>query len=155
MTRRLLLLLIALFALSGPVAVADSAGEVSRSTLEIVTSDGRRLPFSIELARDDTQRGMGLMFRQKLAADSGMLFDFQTDQEVSMWMKNTFIPLDMLFVRADGIIQRIAERTVPQSLEIIPSQGKVRAVLEVNGGTVARLHIHPGDRVSHAMFTGL
>lgn len=152
MTRRLLLLLLTLFALSAPVAAAESGGTFPRSTLEIATADGRRLAFSVELAQDNAQRGLGLMYRQKMAADAGMLFDFQTDQDVAMWMKNTFIPLDMLFVRADGTIHRIVERTVPQSLETIWSQGKVRAVLEVNGGTVSRLGIRPGDTLVHGIF---
>ncbi len=152
MIRHLLLLLFTLFTLAGPAAAADASGTFPRSTLEIATADGRKLAFSIELAQDSAQRGLGLMFRQKLAADAGMLFDFQTDQDVAMWMKNTFIPLDMLFVRADGTIHRITERTVPQSLEAIWSQGKVRAVLELNGGTVSRLSIRPGDKLIHPVF---
>jgi uncharacterized membrane protein (UPF0127 family) len=154
MFRRLLLTLLALLALAAPVAAADQNSGFSRSTLEIVTADGRRLSFSVELAQDDGQRALGLMYRQKLATDAGMLFDFRADQDVSMWMKNTFIPLDMIFVRADGTIHRIAERTVPHSLEIVSSQGKVRAVLELNGGTAARLGIRPGDRLSHPLFGG-
>lgn len=152
MTRRLLLSLLALLALWAPIAAADSGATFARSTLEIATADGRKLPFVVELAQDNAQRGLGLMYRQRMAADAGMLFDFQTDQDVAMWMKNTFIPLDMIFVRADGTIHRIAERTVPQSLETIWSQGKVRAVLEVNGGTVSRLGIRPGDTLIHPIF---
>ena len=92
------------------------------------------------------------MYRRKLAPDAGMLFDYKTPQRVSMWMKNTFIPLDMIFIAADGRIVNIAERTVPQSKTVISSQGKIRGVLEINGGTVARLGIKPGDRVRHPIF---
>lgn len=153
MTRRLLVLLLTLLALlSVPGLAADPAVAFGRSALEIVTADGRTLPFTVEVAQDPKQRAMGLMYRQKLAADAGMLFDFQTDQEVAMWMKNTFIPLDMLFVRADGTVHHIAERTVPHSLETVWSQGKVRAVLELNGGTAARLGIKRGDKLVHPIF---
>lgn len=151
MTRRLLLALLALLALSLPCR-ADGPASFARSTLEIVTADGRHLPFAVELAVEPRQRALGLMFRQKLAADAGMLFDFQTEQDIVMWMKNTFIPLDMLFIRADGTIHHIAERTVPHSLETVGSRGRVRAVLEVNGGTAARLGIRPGDRLRHGIF---
>lgn len=152
MMRRLLILLFVLFA--PPAWSAEPGALFASSALEIVTADGRRLPFTVELAQDPKQRALGLMFRQKLDATAGMLFDFKADQEVGMWMKNTFIPLDMLFVRADGIIHRIAERTVPHSLEVVSSGGKVRAVLELNGGTAARLGIRAGDRLEHAIFSG-
>ena len=92
------------------------------------------------------------MHRTQLAADAGMLFDFKSDQITAMWMRNTRIPLDMLFIANDGKIINIAERTVPLSEQIIPSDGPVRAVLELNGGTVARLAIRPGDRVIHPIF---
>jgi uncharacterized membrane protein (UPF0127 family) len=92
------------------------------------------------------------MHRPSMAADVGMLFDFKADAPVAMWMRNTLIPLDMLFITRDGRIANIAERTVPYSETSIPSKGPVRAVLEVNGGTAARLKIRPGDRVDHPMF---
>lgn len=151
MTRRFLLALFALLALSLPCRAEGPAG-FARSALEIVTADGRHLPFGVEMAVEPQQRALGLMFRQKLAADAGMLFDFQAEQDIVMWMKNTFIPLDMLFIRGDGTIHHIAERTVPHSLETVGSRGKVRAVLEINGGTAARLGIRPGDRLLHAIF---
>lgn len=94
------------------------------------------------------------MYRRSMAPDAGMLFDFGRPQPTTFWMKNTLIPLDMLFVGADGRIVNIHERAVPMSEEMIPSQGIVRAVIELNGGTAARLGIRPGDRVIYPIFGG-
>lgn len=134
---------------------AQRAVSFERSTLVIAgNSDGKpvRHRFDVELAKTGEQHSYGLMFRRSLPANAGMLFDYGAPQHVLMWMRNTFIPLDMLFVAVDGRITRIVQRTVPQSLENIESKGKVRAVLEVNGGTVQRLGIKPGDRVLHGIF---
>lgn len=122
------------------------------SELTIETAAGARHRFAIEMADTDERRANGLMFRTTMAPDAGMLFDFRTDQPVAMWMRNTFIPLDMLFIARDGRVVNIAERTVPRSEASIWSDGPVRAVLEVNGGTAARLSLRPGDRVLHRMF---
>ena len=92
------------------------------------------------------------MFRRSLAADRGMLFDFAQVEPVSMWMKNTYLPLDMLFIRSDGTISHIAENTEPLSTRVIPSGGPVLAVLELNAGSAKRLGIKPGDRVEHPLF---
>jgi len=119
--------------------------------LDIQTASGRH-HFTIELATAMEQQVQGLMFRRTLAPDAGMLFLYTDDHDIQMWMKNTLIPLDMVFIRADGTIINVAERTVPQSLATIGSDGPARAVLEVNGGTAARLDIKPGDRV---LFPGL
>jgi uncharacterized membrane protein (UPF0127 family) len=81
-----------------------------------------------------------------------MLFDFNTEQPISMWMKNTYIPLDMIFIRNDGRVSRIAENTEPMSLKVISSAGPARAVLEVIAGTARKYGIAPGDRVAHPMF---
>ncbi len=108
--------------------------------------------FTVELAVTDEERSRGLMFRKELAEGKGMLFDFKSDQDVAMWMQNTFIPLDMIFIQSDGRILRIAENTEPLSERIIPSGGPVRAVLEVIAGTAKKLGIAPGDRVAHPMF---
>ena len=107
----------------------------------------------MELARTPEERSRGLMFRESMAADAGMLFDFGRVGRQAMWMKNTYLPLDMLFIRNDGTIHHIQQRTQPQSENIIPSNGRVRAVLELNGGTVERLGIKVGDVVEHPMFT--
>ncbi len=122
------------------------------SRLVIVSETGQHV-FTVELAVTPEQRAQGLMYRRGMAADAGMLFDYsRRPGRASMWMKNTFIPLDMLFIKADGEIESIAARTVPHSLESISSRGPVRGVLELNGGTAARLGIRPGDRVEHPLF---
>ncbi|HVY56705.1 MAG TPA: DUF192 domain-containing protein [Xanthobacteraceae bacterium] len=124
-----------------------------QQTLEIASRSGVHV-FAVELAVNDEERSRGLMYRKELPEGRGMLFDFKRDQEVAMWMKNTYIPLDMFFIRSDGRIARIAENTQPLSTAIIPSGGPVRAVLEVPGGTAQRLGIAVGDRVAHPMFRG-
>jgi uncharacterized membrane protein (UPF0127 family) len=108
--------------------------------------------FQIELARTPEQQQFGLMFRNKMAADAGMLFVYDRPQRISMWMKNTLIPLDMIFIGADGRVVDIAERRVPLSVEPIYSSGPALAVLEVNGGTAARLGLKPGDTVLYEAF---
>jgi uncharacterized membrane protein (UPF0127 family) len=129
------------------------AGAAEVQSLEIITSQGV-LPFSVEVMRTDEERARGLMFRKELPEGRGMLFDFRPEQPVSMWMKNTLISLDMIFIRADGRILRIAENTEVESEKIIPSGGPVRGVLEVIAGTARKLGIKPGDRVAHPLFDG-
>lgn len=121
-------------------------------SLEIVSRGGVHV-FQVEVAVTPDERSKGLMFRRELPAGQGMLFDFEGEGPVAMWMKNTYVSLDMLFIRADGRIARIAENTKPLSEEIIPSGAPVKAVLEVVAGTVKRLGIVPGDRVAHRIFT--
>jgi uncharacterized protein len=133
--------------------VAGQVSAAEESTLEIVTKKGVHV-FSVELATNDAERQKGLMFRKELPEGRGMLFDFQRDQDVSMWMRNTLIPLDMLFINADGSIRRIAENTEPLSERTIPSGGPVRGVLEVIGGTAKKLGIVAGDKVAHPVFSG-
>lgn len=123
--------------------------------LVIVSAAGAHT-FKVELALTEAEKAEGLMFRRELAPDAGMLFDMGPGEHIAtFWMKNTYLPLDMLFIRADGRIQNIAERTVPQSLDTVPSDGPVKAVLELNGGTAARLGIKPGDMVRHRLFGNL
>ena len=119
--------------------------------LTIAGASGRHA-FQVEVARNDAERAQGLMYRRSLAPDRGMLFDFARVQPISMWMQNTYIPLDMIFIRADGSIARIAENAEPLSTRTIPSGEPVLAVLEVIGGTAARLGVKPGDRVEHPLF---
>ena len=119
--------------------------------LTIVSGSGRHA-FQVEVARNDADRAQGLMFRRNLAPDRGMLFDFARVQPISMWMQNTYIPLDMVFIRPDGSIARIAENAEPLSTRTIPSGEPVLAVLEVIGGTAARLGLKAGDRVEHPLF---
>jgi uncharacterized membrane protein (UPF0127 family) len=139
--------LIAVFAvLAGLQARAASFG-----TLEIATKSGVHI-FSVEMATTDKEKETGLMYRRELADGKGMLFDFSPEQQISMWMKNTYISLDMIFIRADGRILRIAENTQPESTAIISSGGLARGVLEVPAGTAQKYGIAPGDRVSHPLF---
>ena len=126
-----------------------TAAEVQ--SLEIVTKSGVHV-FSVEVAKTDEERATGLMYRKELAEGRGMLFDFSPEQPVSMWMKNTFIPLDMIFIRSDGRILRIAENTEPHSEKIISSGGLAKGVLEVIGGTARKYGIQAGDRVAHPLF---
>jgi hypothetical protein len=134
------------------VVVAVTLARAENLTpLNIATASGTHR-FTVEYADTPERRAVGLMHRPAMAADHGMLFDFKTDAPVAMWMRNTRIPLDMLFIARDGRIVNIAERAMPFSETTIPSKGPVRAVLELNGGTATRLGIKPGDRVAHAMF---
>ena len=121
------------------------------ATIEIVSKSGVHA-FSVELATNDAERSRGLMFRKELPEGHGMLFDFQPEQPVAFWMHNTYISLDMIFIRGDGRILRIAENTEPMSDRLVPSGGPIRAVLEVIAGTARKLGIAPGDRVNGAMF---
>ena len=92
------------------------------------------------------------MFRPEVKPDEGMLFDWGSPRESSMWMRNTITPLDMVFIAADGRIHRIAERTVPLSLATVASNGPVRATLELRAGITEQLDIRPGDRVLQRIF---
>ena len=132
---------------AGPAWAADAR------TLEIASKTGVHA-FAVEMATTDAERSQGLMYRKELPEGQGMLFDFQRDQEVGFWMKNTYIPLDMIFIRSDGRIMRIAEHTEPLSEKIVPSNSPVRGVLEVIAGTARKLGIAVGDRVAHPIFTG-
>jgi uncharacterized membrane protein (UPF0127 family) len=148
--RHLLLLAALLFALSGSTAPAQLA-TFPTAELTIVSAGGPH-KFTVELATTPAQMEQGLMFRQRLAADAGMLFDYRAPAMASMWMKNTLIPLDMLFVDERGRIINIHERAVPGSLDPIAAAASARAVIELNGGTAARLGIRPGDRVLFPIF---
>lgn len=137
------------------VALLCATGPLAAQTLEpltIVTASGQRHVFSVEVMRTDEDRAKGLMFRRHLPADRGMLFDFKRVEPVSMWMQNTYLSLDMLFVKPDGVIANIAEHTEPLSTRIVPSSGPVLGVLELNAGTAARLGITAGDRLQHTLF---
>ena len=120
--------------------------------LVIVGMDGHRHTFEVELAQTVPQQTQGLMYRRTMPGDAGMLFDFHQVKPIAMWMKNTLLPLDMIFIAQDGTVAGIAERAVPQSEDIITSPVPVLAVLEVNGGTAARLGIKTGDRVEYPLF---
>ena len=139
------------FVLVGVVTFVAPVWPAGKQTVEIASKSGVHV-FSVEIADNDAERARGLMYRKELPEGQGMLFDFHREQEVSFWMQNTYIPLDMVFIRADGRILRIAENTEPLSTKLVPSGGPVRAVLEVIGGTTRKLGIAPGDRVNSPIF---
>jgi uncharacterized protein len=133
------------------LAVLVPAQAAGQATIEIVSKTGVHA-FSVELATTDAERTRGLMFRKQLPEGHGMLFDFQYEQPVAFWMHNTYISLDIIFIRNDGRILRVAENAQPMSDKLIPSGGPVRAVLEVIAGTARKLGVAPGDRVTGSIF---
>lgn len=120
-------------------------------SLSLMTSAGEK-KIDIEIASTTTEQQRGLMFRTSLADTSGMLFPYDPPREITMWMQNTYIPLDMVFILADGTVHRIEVNTEPMSETVIPSRGKATAVLELAGGAAARLGLKPGDKVVHSLF---
>jgi len=126
--------------------------ELPTEPLTIVTRDGVEHQFQVEMAISPDQQRTGLMFRKSVPETGGMLFDWGRPQESQMWMRNTLIPLDMVFINQDGTIRAIAENTVPRSLATIPSHGPVRATLELAAGTTAKLGIVVGDKVKNRLF---
>jgi uncharacterized membrane protein (UPF0127 family) len=123
------------------------------STLTIDTNNGPAT-FKIEVASDWRAQEYGLMNRKSLAPNAGMLFDFHAPEMTSFWMKDTLIPLDMIFIRQDGIVSSVAPDAVPMSLTSIPSAEPVRAVLEIAGGRAAALGIYPGEKVHSPTLEG-
>jgi uncharacterized membrane protein (UPF0127 family) len=151
----LLLTLLAISPLSARAQGVDPKGpqpELPKERLEIITRDGARHSFMVEMATTPEQQTVGLMFRPSVAPDGGMLFDWGTPRDSQMWMRNTIASLDMLFINADGTIRSIAENTVPESLAVIDSRGPVRATLELAAGTAPRLDIRVGDKVRQRIF---
>jgi uncharacterized protein len=148
-----LLGILAAFVVSGGIS-ATLASIVFEETPLIIEAESRRFEFVVEMAVSPEQRRRGLMFREGLAEDRGMLFDFGALQRASMWMRNTYVPLDMLFIDADGRITQIAVDIQPLSDAVIASREPVRAVLELRAGLTAELGIEPGDRVVHPLFEG-
>jgi uncharacterized membrane protein (UPF0127 family) len=156
MKRRLLL---ALAAAALPLALwaqaPDPTGpqpDLPKEQLVIVGRGGAEHPFAVEMATSPQQQTVGEMFRPSVPADGGMLFDWGFPKSSQMWMRNTLVPLDMVFVNPDGTIRSIAEDTTPRSLAVIDSRGPVRAVLELAGGTTAKLDIRVGDTVKQRIF---
>jgi uncharacterized membrane protein (UPF0127 family) len=150
LSRRLLLAAPAF--LTAGSALAQGAEITFKKSSLIVVTGAREIKFDVELALNDAERSRGLMFREKLGPYDGMLFDFHQEAPVSFWMKNTLIPLDMVFIAGDGTIRHIHANAVPLSTDTIPSQYPVRAVLEINGGSARMLGIKPGDKVRHPIF---
>ena len=126
--------------------------ELPKHQITIITKDGQKHGFDVEMATTPQEQETGLMFRKSVPSNGGMLFVWDVPQISHMWMKNTLVPLDMVFIRPDGVIDSIAENTVPHSLRDISSHGDVMATLELAGGTTARLGITVGDKVLAPMF---
>jgi uncharacterized membrane protein (UPF0127 family) len=139
-------------ALFQPAFAQTPPAQKALEKLTIATPGGEKI-FQVEVMRTMDERARGLMFRRYLPADRGMLFDFAAEAQVAMWMKDTFIPLDMLFIRKDGTISQIAENTEPHSTRTISSTDPVHSVLEINGGMAAKLGIKAGDKVIHPLFS--
>jgi uncharacterized protein len=141
-----------IFALVLTLASAATFGANLPRDVLLVETASSQYRFEVEVADDPGERAQGLMYRRSLADNAGMLFIYPRPQPVEFWMKNTPLPLDIVFVRQDGTIARIAENTVPMSEDLIPSGEPVRAVLEVKGGTMRQLGVAAGDRVRNASY---
>lgn len=133
------------------VVVSPLEAKMRRDTVILVTAAGEH-KIEAEVAETPAEKAVGLMFRRSVPDGTGMLFPYETAQEVTMWMRNTYVALDMIFIRADGVVHRIEARTEPLSERVIASQGAVTAVLELAGGAAERLGLKPGDRVIHPHF---
>jgi uncharacterized membrane protein (UPF0127 family) len=133
------------------VGLMHSAHAMRLETLKLITARGTHV-IDIEVTETPAEKAQGLMFRTRLADTAGMLFFYETPQEITMWMRNTYIPLDMVFIRADGVVHRIEARTEPLSENIVASRGNVTACLELAGGAAERLGLKAGDRVEHRFF---
>lgn len=142
--RAALLLLLPLAALAGAPPIPFERSEVT------VVGRGRSHRFRVEVAASPEQRARGLMDRDRLEPDEGMLFLLGEDRVVAMWMKDTPLPLDMLFLGADGVVRKVIENAEPEATDLLSSDVPVRAVLELRGGTARALGLRPGDRVRHA-----
>lgn len=129
------------------------SGPVLAGTAVVVTDSGTH-EFQVELAETPDARAQGLMHRRSMAPDAGMLFDFKRSEQVHFWMKNTYISLDMVFIRADGTVARIEHAATPLSTDVVPSGEPVQFVLEVIAGTAKRIGLKPGDRVMHSLISG-
>jgi uncharacterized membrane protein (UPF0127 family) len=130
---------------------AAAATALEKQPLTFITQGGSH-KITVEIAKNDSERSTGLMFRRSIGPDEGMLFLYDREQEVSMWMKNTYIPLDMIFIKRDGVISHIEVKTEPFSERIISSEGAALAVIEMGGGSAERLGLKPGDKVSYPAF---
>jgi uncharacterized membrane protein (UPF0127 family) len=155
MKRRTLVALAALFPVATLAQSTDPTGPqppLPKENLVIVGHGGPEHAFEIEMALTEHQQEVGDMFRTSIPEGTGMLFDWSYPRPSQMWMKNTLVSLDMIFINADGTIRTIAEKTTPRSLAVIDSHGPVRATLEVLGGTTAKLGIKVGDTVKQRIF---
>jgi uncharacterized membrane protein (UPF0127 family) len=145
--------ILALFFMSALPAFAQSEISFDKEPLLIQTTSGKVLHFTVEIASTGEQRERGLMFRKEMADDAGMIFDFGTPRRVTMWMENTILPLDMLFVDSAGVVRHVKENATPYSEDIIDSMGEVKYVVELNAGIIRKLGIRIGDKVMSATTT--
>lgn len=150
----LLTILAFILALGAVVQPAHAEASMRRETLTVQTQAGPTV-IDIEVAETPDEKARGLMFRAKVPDGTGMLFPYGTPQEITMWMKNTYASLDMVFIRGNGIVHRIETHTEPMSERVIASEGQVTAVLELAAGAAAKLGIKPGDRVQHKAFNAV
>ncbi len=144
-------LVLVVLTLAWGIVARDAVGQEKLEALTIVTSSGI-YPFSVEVMRTEQQRERGLMFRRYLPKDRGMLFDFKSEQPIMMWMRNTYLPLDMIFIARSGTVVGIAHDTEPLSERIVASGAPAYAVLEVNAGTVRTVGLGIGDKIRHPLF---
>lgn len=149
---RTLIIVAGVFLLLACPADADGVKGFTQTAIQIETGAGRSMEFTVFLALSGKQHARGLMFVDELGERQGMLFVYQRSQNISMWMKNTMLPLDMLFIRQDGTIARIEKETKPYALDSIVSGEPVLAILELNGGVADKYGIQPGDRVISKYF---
>ncbi len=152
MNRHLIALVPAIALVLGAVALSTPTALAQSLTPVTIRSGETTHAFNVEIADTEEERQKGLMFRESLPEDGGMLFDFGNPQPATIWMKNTLIPLDILFINTDGEVLAIARNAVPHSLRLITPGVPVKGVLEINGGAAAKLGIKPGDTVIHPMF---
>jgi uncharacterized membrane protein (UPF0127 family) len=128
-----------------------SDAKMRQDKLVLVTANGEHT-IDIEVAQTIEEKSLGLMYRRSVPEKTGMLFPYDGPQEITMWMRNTYVPLDMIFIRADGVVHRIEAHTEPLSERTIASRGNVTAVLELAAGAAERLGLKPGDKVLHSHF---
>lgn len=129
-----------------------SSAALRKQPLTFITAGGQQIKITVEVADTDSNRATGLMYRRSIGPDEGMLFVYDGEQDITMWMKNTYISLDMIFVRKNGVISHIETNTEPFSERNIPSEGPALAVIEMAAGSAARLGLKPGDKVKHPAF---
>lgn len=139
-------------ALAAAIALLSSGASAADAGLDIITSTGQH-HYEVEIAADQTSREHGLMDRREMAADHGMLFEFQTREPVTFWMKDTYLSLDMVFIDADGRVARVFENAKPLSEKLIPSIAPVTGVLELNAGQAKAIKLKSGDKVEFPFFS--
>lgn len=154
----LILIYILVFFVNFALLDINSYAEVEKNTtysepLVLENENGESFKFIVEVVSDDLSRQKGLMFRDKMARNEGMLFNFETEKHVTFWMHNTYISLDLLFINSDGIVVNIFEGAVPMSKKPIPSKEKVKAVLEINSGMLKVFSVGIGSVVRHKIFS--